>query len=279
MPDSSTTTIPRSIDWLTVIAVSILAHLLNTALHEHVGHGLTCWALRGQIIELGAFYVNCGYLDMSDAGIRIIALAGPLVSLLCGAVGFALFDRMPVQNATTKYFFWLFGAIGFLISTGYLLFSGVTGLGDFGTSRDGLIYQLSPEWMWRSGLVVLGGIGYLLTVRGMLSKLDTFIGGEGQERIRRAQRLSLVSYLTGVIMAVAIGFLNPMGVSIVLISAAAGSAGGTSALIWSVQMLNRKKQTGMPPFTLHRDWRWIIAGFTFTLIYTVVFGPSLRFSQ
>jgi len=266
----------QSVDWLTVVSLSMLAYLLGTALHEHAGHALACLAVHGQIIELNAFYVNCGYQGVSELGVRLVALAGPVMSIVCGVVGFVLLDRVATTSATT-YFLWLFSTIGFLTGTGYMLFSGVLGIGDFGTSSEGVIYQLQPEWLWRIALVVVGLGSYLLVIRVMVGKLDTFIGGEGQERVKRAQRLSLTSYLSGVIASVLIGFLNPLGIYIVLISAAAASAGGTSGLVWGMQTLNRKKQTGMPPFTISRDWRFIVVGIAFTLGYAAVFGPSLRF--
>ena len=40
-----------------------------------------------------------------------------------------------------------------MTAAGYLLFSGFTGLGDFGTSRDGALYLAQPEWLWRLALV------------------------------------------------------------------------------------------------------------------------------
>jgi len=77
-----------------------------------------------------------------------------------------------------------------------------------------------------------------------MRKMDTFIGGEGLEQIDHAQRLSLVAWLSGWVAAVLIGFLNPYGIVIVLISSVASSMGGTSGLAWMMQMLNCNKPTG-----------------------------------
>ena len=163
-----------------------------------------------------------------------------------------------------------------MTATGYPLFSGVTGLGDLGTSRDGALYLASPEWLWRLVLVVLGGAGYALVIYLSLGRMDQIIGGEGNERVRRAQRLALTSYVSGAVMSVLIGLLNPEGFIIVIISAAASSLGGTSGLAWMMQLLDRSKSSPAAPLRLDRSWAWVTVGFVVTAIYAIVFGPTLR---
>ncbi|WP_309570975.1 hypothetical protein [Deinococcus sp.] len=276
MTSAPSTDHPPTTDLPTVAALSALAYLLATALHEHLGHALSCAALGGHLRELGAFYVDCDYRAMPGAAIRFVALAGPLLSLLTGLLSFAALRATPPQGTHRRVFLWLLGSIGLMTATGYLLFSGVTGLGDFGTSRDGLLYHAAPEGLWRGMMGVLGLAGYLLTVRVMLRSMDSLIGGAGRERVARAQRLSLTAYLTGGVVSLLIGVLNPVGVVILLTSAAAASLGGTSALAWGMMYLNRKKDTGLPPLILPRSWAWIAAGIIFTVAYGLILGPSLR---
>jgi hypothetical protein len=108
-----------------------------------------------------------------------------------------------------------------------------------------------------------------------LHKIDTFIGGEAQERVQRAQALSFTSYLTGGIVAILIGFLNPHGIVIVLISSVASCLGGTSGLAWMMQMLDRQKITNIPVFVLEQNWLWIMMSLTFVLAYAIVLGPTI----
>ena len=105
--------------------------------------------------------------------------------------------------------------------------------------------------------------------------MDHIIGGEGRERVGRAQMLSVIAYLVGGGIAILIGLLNPYGIVIVLISSFASSMGGTSGMAWMMQLLNRSKDTGMPPFTMPRNWLWIVFGTGFILLYAIVFGRTL----
>ena len=265
------------VDLPTLIALSAFSFMLATGLHEHAGHALACTLLGGHIKELGAFYVDCGYESLSEMGNRLVALAGPLMSLIVGVIGVMFFDRASKLNPQLKYFLWHFSTTNLMVAAGYVLFSGVAGIGDLGTGQYGVFYQMQPEWAYRIGLAILGAAGYYGVIRVAIRKVDSFIGGEGVERVNRAQMISLVSYLTGGLVAVLIGLLNPYGLVIVLVSSVASSLGGTSGMAWMMQLLDRKKNTGDAPFTMSRSWAWIALSVVFLLAYTLVFGPTLYF--
>jgi hypothetical protein len=276
MADSTSDTRHPAGDLLTVIAISLFAHTLDLFCHEHLGHALACVILGGHPTELGAFYVDFQHANMSDLSIRLVALAGPVVSLMTGTAGLLLLSRLSPSVPHLRYGAWLFGTLGLMTAAGYPLFSGFTGLGDLGTDRDGALYLARPEWLWRLVLVVFGGAAYFLVIYLSLGRMDRIIGGEGNERVGRAQKLALTSYLTGGVMAVLIGLLNPVGIIIVIVSAAASSFGGTSGLAWMMQLLDRSKSSPAAPLRLDRNWAWVIAGFGATAIYAGVFGPTLR---
>lgn len=134
-------------DTSTVAAVVVLASIFATGLHEHVGHALTWAALGSHVRELNAFYVDCDYQGMSDLAIRGVALAGPLMSLLIGLVAFALLCRVAAHTPHAQLLLWLLGSIRLFMATGYLLFSGMSGIGDFGVGRDGALYGMASEWL------------------------------------------------------------------------------------------------------------------------------------
>ncbi len=265
-----------SFDFITLIAISLLAYLLSVALHEHAGHALACWLLGGKVTEFGAYYVNFKSDMLSDFSMRVIALAGIIVDFATGFLGWYFIRRLPKTAINARYFAWLFGTISVMTGAGYFLFSGATGIGDLGMTRDGALYQANPEWLWRIVIFLAGVVLYTGTIMIALRFMEKMIGGSGPDRVKRAQILSLSSYLTGSIAAILIGFLNPHGVVIVIISAAASSLGGTSGLAWMMQFLNRKTETTEPLLELPRSWGWIGVGILFTIVYAAVFGPTFR---
>ena len=267
---------PVTTDRITLIAISALSYVVATFLLELVGHGGACLALGSRLIEVGAFYGNCDYKGMSDVGIRLVALAGPVVSLLTGIVSLLVLRRLRTPAFRAKYFTWLLGSLGLMLATGYLLFSGVSGLGDFGTSRDGVFYQATPAWAWQIALTIVGIASYFLIAFIAAQAMDSIIGGAGVERIHRARLLALTSYLTGGVVAVLIGLLNPLGIIIVLESAAASSLGGSSGLLWMMQLLKRKAASPASPLRFERSWRWIAASVLLVLLYAGILGPTLR---
>lgn len=265
-------------DFFTLVALSALSFTLAIALHEHGGHALACLSLGGHVAELGAFYIVCDPASLTGVSNRLVALAGPLASFLAGIVGLLLGGQTPRTNIALKYFFWLFGTMNLMIAAGYLLFSGVTGIGDFGLDAFGVFYQAQPAWLYRVGLTILGLAGYLAVILLSLRQMDAFIGGSGVERVNRAQWLSLTSYLTGGVVALLIGLLNPHGLVIVLISSVASSMGGTSGLAWMMQLLDRKKAMSEPPLVMERRWGWIAASLVIVLVYAIILGPTRYFS-
>src|SRR5215469_8315756 len=84
-PEAAAEALP---DLLTLIGVSALAYVLATALHEHLGHALACVALGSHPLEMGAFYIECDDTRLGSVSLRLVSLAGPVVSLLTGLVCF-----------------------------------------------------------------------------------------------------------------------------------------------------------------------------------------------
>ena len=173
------------------------------------------------------------------------------------------------------YFVWLLGTLGLMTATGYLLFSGVSGLGDFGTTGDGVFYAASPEWLWRGLLTVLGAVGYFVAVRFAALELAPHLEGAGRARITYARHLVLVTYLTGIVVAVGIGLLNPEGLVIVLISSVASSLGGMSGFLWMMQLIDPSQPVSSKSVAFGRRWAWLAIGSLVTLVYALVLGPTL----
>jgi hypothetical protein len=262
-------------DRMTLVAISSLAYVLAVGLHEHLGHSAACVLLGSHATELGAFYVNCDDSRLSSLGVRLVELAGPLVSLLTGVLSFLILRRrVPRDAPAAYYFFWLLGSIGLMDAAGYPLFSGVSGVGDLGVDPNGALYGASPPWLWRVALTIAGAFAYYRAIKYSLRAIEPRAAGRGAERIHYARRVALTSYITGAMVYLAIGLLNPYGWVIVASSALASSMGGTSGLLWMMQRLDPAREGSGSGLYFPRSWSWIAVATAVTLAYAAVLGPT-----
>lgn len=261
----------RGYDWLTVAAMAALAYVTATALHEHLGHAATCAMLGSDVKQFGAFYVECDDARLSSTGVRLVALAGPVVSVLLGLACARLLRAMPTP--LSRLFTWMLASIGLMTAFGYMLFSGVANIGDLGTGADGLLHGMTMPWLWR---IVMAVIGYLLYDRCVVWSMRTLAGivGGREDRPQRVQRIALLTYIAGAATSIGIGLFNPEGIVIVLTSAAAASLGGTSGFAWGPP----RTQVGagdIDATMFPRSWAWVAVAAAIVLAYGVVFGPTI----
>jgi hypothetical protein len=267
---------PVSAERWTLIAVSCLAYILAVALHEHGGHSAACVLLGGRPLEMGAFYVSCDQTRLSPLDIRLVAVAGPAVSLILGVGCFAVLGKL--RGAATTYFLWLLGTVGLMEVSGYLLFSGVTGLGDLGTGPDGVLFGASPQLLWRGILTLSGAFTYVWVVHFSLERFEPFFFGTGPERLTLPRRAALTSYCMGAATYLLVGAFNPHGWQILLTSVLPAGLGGTSGLLWMFQLADPEGRAYGPGFTFERHWRWIAAGLIVTLAYGLIFARTYHWS-
>jgi hypothetical protein len=263
-------------DRLTLIAISALAYVLSVALHEHAGHAAACVLLGSHPLELGAFYVSCDDTLLGSMNVRLVALAGPLVSLFTGIACFLLLRGKRPEGRASWYFTWLLGSLGLMSAAGYPLFSGVAGIGDLGTGADAVFFGVSPEWVVRVTLTIVGAASYMGVVFLAARMIGPHVPGAGAARLRSARMIALTSYLTGGVVYLAIGVLNPYGFVIVATSALASSMGGTSGLLWMMRVLKWDRDVAAPGVVFARSWGWIGAAAVLTLAYAIVLGPTLK---
>src|SRR5206468_10789424 len=109
-------------------------------------------------LSLTAVYFDHDSAGLSDFQSRLIAAGGPLVDMFTGLVGLLVLRTLRGAAGPGRYFVWLLTTLGLFMATGYLLFSGVGGIGDLAVVTDGL----RPAWLWRVGLVIAGAGLYFL---------------------------------------------------------------------------------------------------------------------
>lgn len=273
MAEESATETAAPLDALTVGAIGILAYMLGNVLHEAVGHGGTCLLVGGKPLVLSSVHFECSFDH------RLVYAGGTLMNLIAGAVFFLLGRFTGRDWPRLKYFFWISMAVNLYTGTGYFLFSGIGGFGDWG----GFIEGFGQPWLWRVGLTVLGAVTYLAAARLILLELRPLIGSDQQQRYRRAVRLSSIPYFAGGILMCVAGALNPKGMILILLSAAASTFGGTSGLLWATGWLRRG--TWIPwgparqPLPITRSWPVIVAAGAIAAAFIAVLGPSIRLTR
>jgi len=272
-PDS---TAGALVDRWTLVAITALAYVVANVAHEGVGHGGACALAGGDPRVWNAIYFDCDKTVMTGAGVRWLAAAGSLVNLAIAAVAFSALAATRGRGATTgRYFLWLLGTLDLFQATGYWLFSGVAGIGDWVV----VVRGLEPAWLWRALLAVTGAAAYWAAVVFSLRRLAPFVGA-GPERLARARTLTLLPYLSGGVLYVVAGLLNPLSFLLVLISAAAASFGGASGLAWMFTLFRHEERyppSTEPPLRIARGLSWIVAGAAVALLFVFVLGPGITF--
>lgn len=264
-----------SVDLVTVAGIAMIAGVLSTQLHEAGGHGGACLLTGRRAVEWGAFYFDC---DTRLAPLwisRLVAAAGSTMNLIVAVLAAGALVKTPRRRPHLSVFFWLMAALNGFQWAGYFLFSGVSGVGDWGDSRDGVFFQ-APGWpIWRLLLALGGGLLYWVIARMAVKALAGITGADEAGR-RAAMRISLGSYISIGMVAFIIGLMNPIGIYVLLASAVASSFGGPSGLLWAP--LYMRKGAGVEPaFALPRRWIWIFAGLAFVLAEGLGLGRSIKF--
>jgi hypothetical protein len=254
----------------------VVAYAAANVAHEGVGHGGACLAVGGRAVMLNAVFFECDKEGIVPSAGKIVSASGTLVNLALAAISALALRgvaRRPGPPGPLRHFLWLFLSLNLLQATGYWLFSGLGNVGDWAKVVEGW----SPAWIWRALLTLVGAAGYWAAVLVALRALGPLLGS-GPDRLRRAVTLTVVPYVTGGILYVAAGLLNPYGVALVLVSAVAASFGGASALAWMAQLLRNARRwppgaEEVPP--LARSPAWIAAGLATALAFVLVLGPGV----
>jgi hypothetical protein len=265
-------------DWLTVIAVAVVTHALAVVVvHEGLGHGGACLlaGCRPQLLTTMQFQGDERALP--SAGVKLIAAGGTIANLVAATIAVALLHRRRESANAGTFFLWLFATFNLLQATGYLLYSGLSNIGDWAE----VVRGFTPPWIWRGALTLIGGITYWLATRYAMGQLGRRLRTTGAARVAEANRYTLTAYVVGGVLALAGGLFEPGGAFIVLISAVAGSLGGASALAWGPQLL-RNPRLGPPTdpeLRVTRDWRWIIAGAVVAVVFVFVLGRGVALER
>jgi len=245
----------------TIISIAVLASAAAAFLHEAVGHALFAW-FRGAVpTELTSNHLSSERVD------RWVLAGGTLVNLAVGAISLVLSHDRALSPAR-RYFYWSLAAFNLLAGCGYLLFSGVLGMGDWQAVIDGLPYQ--P--VLRAALSLAGAGLYILAVRLLACALRPFC--PDHERFNLVGRLP---YLAACLFICAAGLLDPLGWRAFLLSTVPAALGGYSGLLWANSLMPRTSRE--PAVCIGPARAWWAAALLIGLLFIAILGRGVHFSH
>lgn len=272
MTDPSTTAVasqserrtPIFDDSLTICAISIVAGILTNILHEGVGHGLI------DLLTGAKSGVLTTVAWSSAFGSRLVEAGGTLANLAAGLIFWFLLRSAKNALMPTRYFLLISYAFNLFTGTGYFFFSGVTNFGDWAA----VIAGLRPHWLWRALLVVVGASSYFSAALVVGIGLVRHVGVPRNQQ-RRLRKLTIVPYLSAVVLASLAGLLNPLGMQLLWQSALPATAGGQSGLLWLQYYIPRGTEPERVPDRLARSYMWIVVAAVLAFVYVVVLGRGV----
>jgi hypothetical protein len=152
---------PGKDDPSTTVAIGLLAYLSTDVAHHLLGHGVACLALGGKIHSLSSVFVD-GTLTGAT-----IDLAGPAANLVVGLTALALVAARRPFSRSFYLFLLLVAAFNLFWFELQLVFSAATKTDDWAWP---IRYYGIPD-LARYGMIVLGALGYWLTVRTIGARL------------------------------------------------------------------------------------------------------------
>ncbi len=263
---------PTRVDILTIAAIAIVTYLISTITHEAVGHGLSAILLGVPVQRVTSVDLEANFVGIALWKVRVISAAGCGANLLLAGLAFNTLRITAIKTPTIRFFLWLLTTNNLLIPGGYLMVLTFLGIGDW----DMFVQGLPNDFLWRVGLTLLG---VLLSLAGLFwggRAIDPFLGREKWLRGKRALTLTLTAYLAGSTANTLAGAFNPTSPTLILISAAASSFGGTVWLLW-INAFTRRVYTNTSEVALvpQRSWHWIVLGVLALLFYFFVLGPGI----
>lgn len=249
---------PGRHDKLTIVSMAVVASASATLLHEGVGHGLTAW-LRGDIpTELTSNHLSSLRPD------RWVDAGGTLLNLFAGASSL-LASHVAGDRANIRYFFWIFAAFNLLHGTGYFLFSGISGFGDWNEVIRGLPHQGAL----RIGMTVFGAVLYFFAVWLLATSVRPFV----PER-RTYNVVGRLPYCAAALFSCAAGVLDPLGIKLLLVSTIPAAFGGSSGLLWADSLLPRS--TAGRALLVRRQIGWWFAAAVLGALFVVLLGRGVQ---
>jgi hypothetical protein len=249
----------------TICAISVVALMIGTILHEGLGHGALA-------LLTGAKWGTLSTVAWSSVyDSRLVAAGGTLVNLAAGVIFWLALKSARNASVATRYFLLISSAFNLFTGTGYFFFSGVTNFGDWAQ----VIAGMHPYFLWRMLLILGGMAAYYEAMRVIAANLVRYLGVSPRDHAR-FRRLMWVPYFAAVIIEVIAGLRNPLGLPLVFESALPATAGANCALLFLIYYVPKSTVPGPNHQPMQRSYPWIVIATLLALVFILVLGPGVQ---
>ena len=248
----------------TICAISVIAIMLSTMLHEGLGHAAVAIAT----LHASGTLTSLAWSSAQDS--RLVLAGGTIVNLIAALVFWLLLRAARSARPSVRFFFLISMTFNLLAGTGYFFFSGVSNFGDWA----GVIQGLHPHALLRIALVIVGVASYYGAIVLVGVSAVRYMGVEVSDA-RRFRRLLWLPYFAALTIDGFAGIFNPFGWQYVFLSALAATAGGNCGLLWLRYYLPKRLQPGERA-VIGRSYAWIVVAAALAVIFVVVFGPGVH---
>ena len=245
----------------TIVSMAIVATGITVLLHEGLGHGVTSWLRGGIPIELTSNHLSSLHED------RWVEAGGTLVNLAAGTLAL-LATPAAGARASLRYFCWLLAAHNLFSGTGYLMFSGIFGFGDW----EQVIAGLPQQVLLRTAMSLVGLGLYVLVAWLLAIAIRPFCSTRADYNV-----IGRLPYLASCLFSCAAGILDPLGIKLLLESTIPAAFGGSSGMLWLDGMIPRPlPQTSL---LVPRQVAWWIFAAIFAAAYIVILGRGIELTH
>ena len=149
-------------DLLTVAGMAAVIYCLSVMMHEGVGHGGACLAVGVAAQGVGGVLLRLRHAPRPPVEVARGGRGGQHREPDRGGLGGSGASRASRWTGPRPGLaLTLVIAVNLFTWSGYFLFSGLTGIGDWGDQKEAVLWQVEPGFAWRSGMFAFGLAAYI----------------------------------------------------------------------------------------------------------------------